>query len=76
MDQKIEDQDYESGLNITKSVRIDEEMEKKLDKVALYEKVRAGTLLRMWVHDKIQTYYRNPQFKSWIRQLERNLIKK
>lgn len=58
-----------AGYNVTKSVRIDEEMARKLEKIALYEKVRAGTLLRMWIHSKIETYYRNPNFKRWLKQL-------
>jgi len=63
-------EDFElSGYNVTKSVRIDEEMEKRLEKIALYEKSKAATLLRMWVQDKILTYYRNPQYKRWLKQL-------
>ena len=58
-----------AGYNVTKSVRIDEEMAKRLEKIALYEKARVGTLLRMWIHDKIQTYYRNPKFKRWLKRL-------
>ena len=59
-----------AGYNVTKSVRIDEEMAKRLEKIGLYEKARPGTLLRMWVHDKIQVYYRNPNFKRWLKRLE------
>ena len=60
----------ESGYNVTKSIRIDEEMAKRLEKIALYQKARVGTLMRMWVHDKIRTFYRNPDFKRWLKQLE------
>ena len=59
-----------AGYNVTKSVRIDEEMAKRLEKISLYEKARPATLLRMWIHDKIQTYYRNPNFKRWLKRLE------
>jgi len=58
-----------AGYNVTKSVRIDEEMAKRLEKIALYEKASVGTLMRMWVHDKILTYYRNPKFKRWLKML-------
>jgi len=57
-----------AGYNVTKSLRIDELDAKRLEKIALYERVRIGTLLRMWVHDKILTYYRNPQFRRWLKQ--------
>jgi len=57
-----------AGFNVTKSVRIDEEMEKRLGKIALYEKVSPGTMMRMMIEDKIRVYYRNPDFKRWLRQ--------
>lgn len=66
----------ESGYNVTKSVRIDEEMAKRLEKIALYKKARVGTLLRMWTHDKIRTFYRNPEYKRWLKQLELIPLKK
>ena len=59
----------EAGYNVTKSVRIDAEMDKRLEKIALYEKTKGATLLRMWIQDKILTYYRNPNFKRWLKQL-------
>lgn len=61
-----------AGYNVTKSVRIDEEMEKRLRRIAIYEKVSPATLMRMWTEDKIRTYYRNPDFKRWLKNL--NLI--
>lgn len=57
-----------SGYNVTKSVRIDEEDAKELEKIALFEKARSGTLLRMWIHDKVETYRRNPEYKRWDKQ--------
>jgi len=57
-----------AGYNVTKSVRIDAEMAKWLEKIALYEKVRPGTLMRMWIQEKIMTYRRNPHFKRWLKQ--------
>lgn len=59
-----------SGFNVTRSLRIDEEMAKKLKNVAIFEKMREGTLLRQWIHEKIRTYYRNPEFKQWVKRLE------
>jgi len=59
----------EAGYNVTKSVRIDAEMEKRLQKIALYEKTKPATLMRMWLQDKILTYYRTPKFKQWLKQL-------
>jgi len=63
---KIEDSEL-AGYNVTKSVRIDAEMQKRLQKIAIYEKVKPATLLRMWVNDKIMTYYRNPAFQRWLK---------
>ena len=59
-----------AGYNVTKTIRIDEEMEKRLQKIGLYEKAKPGTLMRMWIHGKIRTYYRNPDFKRWLKRLE------
>jgi len=59
----------EAGYNVTKSVRIDAEMGNRLEKIALYEKTKSATLMRMWIQGKILTYYRNPKFKQWLRQL-------
>lgn len=55
---------------MNKTVRIDAEMEKKLGKIALFEKSKPGTLMRQWTHDKIRVYYRNPEFKRWLKMLE------
>ena len=57
------------GYNVTKSIRIDDEMAKKLQKITLFEKTKEGTLLRQWIHHKIMTYYKNPDFKRWLKQL-------
>jgi len=59
----------EAGYNLTKSVRIDAEMVERLEKIALYEKTKSATLMRMWIQRKILTYYRNPKFKQWLKQL-------
>ena len=60
----------EAGYNVTKSVRIDAEMVERLEKIALFEKTKSATLMRMWIQRKILTYYRNPKFKQWLRQLQ------
>jgi len=57
-----------SGYNVTKSVRIDEQDAEELQKIALYEQARPGTLIRMWVHDKVETYRRNPNYQRWNKQ--------
>ena len=59
-----------AGYNVPKTVRIDEEMEKELRKIAIYEKKKLGTLLRDWMHEKIRTYRRNPDYKRWLKMLE------
>jgi len=58
----------EAGYNVTKSVRIDAEMDNRLQKIALYEKTKPATLMRMWLQDKILMYYRTPKFKQWLKQ--------
>ncbi len=58
-----------AGYNVTKTVRLDAAMVDWLEKIALYEKAKPGTLMRMWIQDKIQTYLRNPHFKRWLKQL-------
>jgi hypothetical protein len=55
--------------NVTKSVRIDSEMAKELRNVALYEKAEPGTLLRMWIEDRLESYRQNPRYKRWRKQL-------
>jgi hypothetical protein len=55
--------------NVTKSVRIDSEMAKELENVALFEKAEPGTLLRMWIEDRLQAYAQNPKFRRWLKQL-------
>jgi len=60
-----------SLFEVTKSVRIDEDMEEKLVKIALYEKVKPATLMRQIINDKINVFYRNPAFKRWLKQLNK-----
>jgi len=56
--------------NLTRSLRIDEEMSKELDIIALFEKSKASTLMRMWVQDRILAYKQNPKYKRWKKELE------
>lgn len=56
-------------FNVTRSIRIDHEMVQDLKDIALYEKTKTGTLLRMWTEDKIQVYRQNPAFKRWRKEL-------
>ena len=66
----------EAGYNMTKSVRIDKEMADRLEKIGLYEKTKSATLMRMWIQDKILTYYRNPKYKHWLKRLSLIPLKK
>jgi len=66
----------EAGYNVTKSIRIDAEMAKRLEFIGAYEKTAPATLLRMWTQQKILTYYRNPKFKQWLKQLNRIPLRK
>jgi len=56
--------------NLTRSLRIDEEMSKELDIIALFEKTKASTLMRMWTQDRILAYKQNPKYKRWKKELE------
>jgi len=56
--------------NLTRSLRIDEEMSKELDIIALFEKTKASTLMRMWVQDRILAYKQNPKYKRWNKERE------
>jgi len=58
-----------AGFNVPVTVRIDEEMEKELRKIAVFEKKKMGTLLRDWIHEKIRTFHRRPDYKRWCKQL-------
>jgi predicted transcriptional regulator len=66
----------EAGYNITRSVRLDAEMVERLEKIAVYEKSKPATLMRMWLQQKIMAYYHNPRFKQWLKQLGRIPLKK
>lgn len=58
------------GYNLTKSVRMDGEMAHQINLIALFERAKPGTLLKLWVYEKIRTYYRNPDFKHWEKRVE------
>jgi hypothetical protein len=53
--------------NLTKSLRIDSEMAKELKFIEKYEKTTAGTLMRMWIQDRIQSYLNNQRYRRWKR---------
>lgn len=73
--EKIDDLEL-AGMNVPKTVRIDEEMEKELRKIAVYEKKKMGAMLRDWIYDKIRTYHRNPDYKRWLRIIQDSQAKK
>ena len=52
-------------FNLTKSLRIDSEMVEELEMIAKYEKLTTGTLMRMWIQDRIQVYQNNSRDKRW-----------
>lgn len=60
-----------SGYNVTKGVRLDDEMYKWLQLICVYEKKRVGTIIRDWVHEKIRVYGRNPDFKRWLKLMKK-----
>jgi hypothetical protein len=62
--------------NVTKTVRINSEMAEELEFIALYETAKPGTLMRMWLQDRIQTYLRNPKYKRWRKRLSLIPLKK
>jgi len=59
-----------AGFNVSITVRIDDEDAKKLDKIALYERTKRGALIRRWIHERIRTFYHNPEYKRWLRDLK------
>lgn len=63
----IEEQEGLSGRNVSVSVRIDDEMNREINLIALYERARVGHLLRLWVHEKIRSFCHRPDFKRWER---------
>jgi hypothetical protein len=56
--------------NLSKSLRIDSEMVEELKFIALFEKTKSGTLMRMWIQDRILAYKQNPKYKRWRKELE------
>ena len=66
--EKIDELDL-MGFNVNVSVRIDEEMKQKLHIISLFTKIKEGSLLRQWTHEKIRVFYRNPEFKRWLNKL-------
>jgi hypothetical protein len=53
------------------SVRFDGDSLDLLDKVALYERDKRATMARRIIIEKLQVYERNPAFKRFLKQLEK-----
>jgi len=52
------------------TVKVDWDILKKLDSIALYEKKKRSTLARDILVEKLQVYERNPAYKRFLKQLE------
>jgi len=57
--------DYPLGIRITW------ETLRWLEKIALFEHLKVTELVRKWISDQILKYQRNPQFKAFLKQLEK-----
>lgn len=66
----MEEREHLAGYNQTRTLRIDEEMERDIDLIALNEREKPGTLMRMWVQDRILSYKQNPKYKRWKKEFE------
>ena len=55
---------------ITLSVRITDEMQEELPKIAAFEQMKTSTLCRQELLKMIRRYQRNPQYKRWLKRVE------
>jgi len=60
---------------ITLSVRITEEMNGELPKIAAFENMKPSALCRQELLTMIRRYQRNPQYKRWLKRTEKALLK-
>jgi len=56
---------------ITLSVRITDEMNDALPRIAAYENIKPSALCRQELLKMIRRYQRNPQYKSWLKRTEK-----
>jgi hypothetical protein len=54
------------------TLRLDWDSVKMLDKVAMFEREKRATMVRRIVVEKLQVYERNPAFKRFLKQLDKN----
>jgi hypothetical protein len=54
---------YSEQLN----VKLSPEMRMMLDVVCKFETAKPSELIRLWVREKLHIYFRNPQFKRWLK---------
>jgi len=66
----VEEELESVGFNVSITIRIDEGDMKRLQKICLYERTKRGALLRRWVHERIRSFYHNPDYKRWERDLK------
>jgi predicted transcriptional regulator len=52
------------------TVRLDWDIVKELERIALFEHEKRAALLRRIIIEKVQVYQRNPAYKRFIKQLE------
>lgn len=56
---------------ITLSVRITDEMDAELPRIAAFENMKPSTLCRQELLKMVRRYQRNPQYKRWLKRAER-----
>jgi len=56
---------------ITLSVRITNEMNDELPRIASFENMKPSALCRQELLKMIRRYQRNPQYKSWLKRTEK-----
>ena len=53
------------------SVRITEEMDEEIPKIAAFEQLKPATLCRQELLKMVRRYQRNPQYKQWLKRTEK-----
>jgi len=55
----------------TLTVRITKEIADQLEVVAAFEATKPSTLARREILSMVRRYQRNPQFKNWVKRMDR-----
>ena len=67
-------EDREILYPVTMSVRVTDEINNELPKIAAFENVKPSTLCRVELLKMIRRYQRNPQYKSWLKRTEKAFV--